>query len=65
MDKVAGMIHKLVTNIEPFSYKGLSGDLPRGKIDCDTFEEIKDEVAALAAKGRPRTEPWHRGIRTS
>ena len=35
---------------------GLAGELPRGKIDFDTFEEIKAEVAALAAKGAAETE---------
>ena len=56
IDEVARLIHKTVTAIQPFSYMGLSGELPRGKIDCDTFEEIKAEVAALAAKGAAETE---------
>ncbi len=56
IDQVAGLIHKTVTSIQPFSYMGLSGELPRGKIDLDTFEEIKAEVAALAAKGAAETE---------
>ena len=51
IDRVAGLIHKTVTNIQPFSYTGLSGELPRGKIDLDIFEEIKAEVADLAAAG--------------
>ena len=56
MDQVAGLIHKTVTHIQPFSYIGLSGELPRGKIDLDVFEEVKAEVAALAAKGAAETE---------
>ena len=56
IDEVARLIHKTVTAIQPFSYMGLSGELPRGKIDFDTFEEIKAEVAALAAKGAAETE---------
>jgi glycine cleavage system T protein len=55
MDQVAGLIHKTVTNIRPFSYTGLSGELPRGKIDFDLFEEVKEEVAALAARGVAET----------
>jgi glycine cleavage system T protein len=55
IDEVAGLIHKTVTNIKPFSYIGLSGELPRGKIDLDVFEEIKHEVAALAARGIAET----------
>ena len=56
IDEVAGLIHRIVTNIHPFSYQGLSGELPRGKIDLDIFEEVRAEVAALAAKGAAETE---------
>jgi glycine hydroxymethyltransferase len=56
VDEVARLIHKTVTGIHPFSYMGLAGELPRGKIDLDLFEEIKAEVAALAAKGAAETE---------
>ena len=56
IDEVARLIHKTLTAIQPFSYMGLAGELPRGKIDFDTFEEIKAEVAALAAKGAAETE---------
>jgi glycine cleavage system T protein len=56
MDQVAGLIHKTVAAIRPFSYMGLAGELPRGKVDLDTFEEIKADVAALAAKGAAETE---------
>lgn len=55
MDEIARLIHKTVTGIRPFSYTGLSGELPRGKIDLDLFEEIKAEVAALAARGASET----------
>ena len=56
MDKVAGLIHQIVTNIQPFSYIGLSGELPRGKIDLDVLEEVKAGVDALAAQGAAETE---------
>ncbi len=56
IDEVAGLIHRIVTNIHPFSYQGLSGELPRGKIELDIFEEVRAEVAALAAKGAAETE---------
>jgi len=59
MDQVAELIHRTVAAIQPFSYMGLAGELPRGKIDLDTFEEIKADVAALAARGAAETE--HRG----
>jgi glycine cleavage system T protein len=55
MDEVARLIHKTVTHIQPFSYIGLSGELPRGKIDLEVLEEIKHEVADLAARGASET----------
>jgi glycine cleavage system T protein len=56
IDEVAGLIHRTVTGIRPYSYIGLGGELPRGKIDLDVFEEIKHEVAVLAARGIAETE---------
>jgi len=56
IDQVAALIHKTVTNIKPFSYMGLSGELPRGKIGLDVFEEIKHEVAMLASRGAAETQ---------
>ena len=55
VDQVAGLIHKVVTHIQPFSYDGLSGELPRGKIELDVLEEVKQEVAGLAARGEAET----------
>ena len=56
INQVAGLIHKTVTHIQPFSYIGLLGEMPRGKIDLDVLEEIKYEVADLAARGVAETE---------
>jgi glycine cleavage system T protein len=56
IDEVARLIHKTVTNIQPFSYIGLGGELPRGKIDLDVMEEIKHEVAELTTKGVAETQ---------
>ncbi len=59
MDEIARLIHKTVTGIRPFSYTGLSGELPRGKIDLDLFEEIKAEVGIPAAARRIRDRGPH------
>ena len=56
IDEVARLIHRTVTHIRPFSYIGLAGELPRGKIDLDVLEEIKHEVANLAARGVAETD---------
>ena len=61
MDQVADLIHRTVSQIDPFPYIGLLGELPRGKIDLDRFEGIKQEVAALAARGAAETEDRGRG----
>jgi glycine hydroxymethyltransferase len=50
MDTIAGLLHRILTNIKPFAYRGLAGTLPRGKIDLDILEEVRHGVAALAAK---------------
>jgi glycine cleavage system T protein len=56
MDQVAGLIHKTVTKIRPFSYTGLAGELPRGKIDMEILEEVKAEVESLAPRGLAQTD---------
>ena len=56
MDKIAGIIHKIVSNIEPFTYEGLIGTLPRGKLPLDVLEAVKREVAELAAATAAETE---------
>ncbi len=50
MEAIADVVHKVVTNIKPFAYQGLIGELPRGKIDLDILESAKRDVAVLSAK---------------
>jgi len=47
MKAIAGIVHRVLTNIQPFAYHGLAGELPRGKIDLDVLEKAKRQVAAL------------------
>jgi len=47
IEELARIIHKVVTNITPFTFSGVRGKLPRGKIDMKILEEAKQEVAAL------------------
>jgi glycine hydroxymethyltransferase len=49
MDRIADCIHRVVTTIEPFTYEGLIGTLPRGKLPLDVLESVKRNVAELAA----------------
>ena len=48
MDVIAELIHRLLTNIQPFAYNGLIGTLPRGKVDLDVLEEVRLGVAEVA-----------------
>ena len=48
MDTLAGLISKLLSNLQPFSYSGLIGELPRAKVDLDILEEVKSGAAAVA-----------------
>src|SRR5512136_1571367 len=41
MEAIADIVHKVVTNIKPFAYFGLAGELPRGKIDLDVLEAAR------------------------
>jgi len=55
MDAIAAAIHRLLTAIHPFHYDGLIGELPRGKLDLDVLEAIKQDVAGLAAGAAAET----------
>ncbi|MFO7743602.1 MAG: glycine cleavage system aminomethyltransferase GcvT [Anaerolineae bacterium] len=50
MDTIAGLIHRLLTHIQPFAYNSLIGTLPRGKVGLDVLEEVRCGVADLAGK---------------
>ncbi len=55
MDKIAELIHRIIVNIKPFTYMGLTGPLWRGKIDLDILEKVKLEVAELASGAEVET----------
>ena len=48
MDTIAGLLQKLLTGIRSFAYQGLIGTLPRGKVELEILEEVKEGTAALA-----------------
>ncbi|MFQ5834969.1 MAG: glycine cleavage system aminomethyltransferase GcvT [bacterium] len=60
MEKLAELIHRVLTSIQPFSYIGLSGDLSRGKIDLETLEEVRQEVARMAHRAKAETSTYNR-----
>jgi glycine cleavage system T protein len=61
MDELAGMIHRILVNIKPFLYEGMTGELPRGKTDLYLLEEMKAEVARLADRAGAERETRHDG----
>ncbi|MBM3240752.1 glycine cleavage system aminomethyltransferase GcvT [Candidatus Poribacteria bacterium] len=48
IDKLAELIHKVLTNIQPYSYMRMNGEVGRGKIDLKIIEEVKSEATELA-----------------
>ncbi|MFO7944459.1 MAG: glycine cleavage system aminomethyltransferase GcvT [Anaerolineales bacterium] len=50
MDTIAGLLNRLLTNIRPFTYNGLIGTLPRGKVDISILEEVRQGTAEVAEK---------------
>jgi glycine hydroxymethyltransferase len=59
MDIIADCIARLLKGIRPYTYEGLRGPVPRGKIALELLEEVKADVAALAE--RAWAEPGPRG----
>ncbi|MGQ9500636.1 MAG: serine hydroxymethyltransferase, partial [Anaerolineae bacterium] len=48
MELIADCIHRVISAIHPFTYQGITGPLPRGKIALDVLESVKRDVARLA-----------------
>jgi len=59
MEKLADIIYRILTNIQPFSYIGLTGDLSRGKIDLKVMEEARWQVSQLIQKAK-NEGPMHK-----
>ena len=50
MEAIAVIVKELLTDIRPFAYQGLSGELPRGKLRLDTLVEARRRVLSLSEK---------------
>ncbi len=53
LDRLADLIHKVLTNVEPFHYIGAGNEMGRGKIDFRVMEEVKSEVRELLETTSP------------
>lgn len=49
VERIAELVHRVVSEIQPFSYVGLSGPLGRGKIDFEVLREVRRGVDELVA----------------
>jgi len=56
MQKMARIIARTLKAIQPYTYMGRRGPVYRGKVDFDTLETIRLEVAELAAKAGVESE---------
>lgn len=56
MDPIADFIYRIVREIRPFQYLGLSGVLPRGKVPFSLIRQVRREVDEFAARFEPKTE---------
>ena len=50
IDRLVVIIARVLTHIHPFYYEGITGRLPRGKVELDLLEEAKGEVDELAGE---------------
>jgi len=50
MDKIASLIHKVLTNIKTFKILSASGKIVRGKIKPEIIEEVRKEVSELTKR---------------
>ncbi len=56
MEALADIITQILTNIKPFCYLGVTGELSRGKIDLGVLEKAKEEVAQITQARPPTVE---------
>jgi glycine hydroxymethyltransferase len=54
MDQIADLIHRVVSDVRPFAYAGLGGELPRGKATLAVLRQVSQEVDELTARFDPQ-----------
>jgi len=58
MEEVAEIICRLLQEIHPFTYEGVTAVLPRGKVPWETLERCRKAVADLLARTDPPLGDW-------
>ena len=54
MDSIADFIHRVVSDVRPFSYIGLGGEMPRGKATLPVLQQVRGEVDELTSRFDPQ-----------
>ncbi len=57
MERIADIVARTMQAIEPFTYEDVRGVVYRGKMDFDVMEQLRAEVAELAAQAGVDFEP--------
>jgi glycine hydroxymethyltransferase len=63
MGRIAEVVRDVLISVHPFAYQGLSGELPRGKLDLVTLQSAQARVAEMAARAgqdtasQPKEQP--------
>src|SRR5271157_3200532 len=50
MQSIASIVQTVLTNIRPFAYQGLIGELPRGKVELEMLNSARRKVVELSQK---------------
>jgi glycine hydroxymethyltransferase len=62
VDRIAELISRVVSKIEPYRVRGSMGRLARGKVDFGLMREIREEVKKLTGAFPPFRRPQTEGI---
>jgi glycine hydroxymethyltransferase len=57
MGIMANVVRDVLTDVRPFTYQGLSGELPRGKLDLKTLVSAQRRVAEVASRAGADVAP--------
>lgn len=58
MERIADIIHRLLSQIHPFTYQGVTYVLPRGKLPMEVLEEARRDVQDLLEGLEPGLASW-------
>lgn len=57
MKEIAAITADVLTKVRPFTYMGITGDLPRGKVPTGTLANARERVRSLLGRPLPESAP--------